>query len=506
MIDSSGTATQTTPRGPLQGLSEARHLPLILFISALVLAYGFEIFSFNLTVDEDSTAPVGRLERASWSVAEGRWGMALLTLLIPSPIAPVVSNGIGVALSGTAWWMLSRRYLSMPRWHAAFAASLAGTIPVLAFIFSFSTIAFAIGVGNLLLVGFIAGISAMAWWRRALGVLSAAAAVAIYDTFLVAVVALAIAVIMKTPKLRTVAIAMGAAILSYLLARLITLGSFAVTGVEESAYTSAFFDLPGLIASPKDRTVSAVGDLWNVLALSTERFVLSSPWLIVSTLAILVLAFAAVALSGDRATVKLIRFGALIALVLLPIGVEAIASVVVLRSMFYLPIVLIVLSSVASPLVARVAPPLRTVLHCIMGAVIVLAVIGNATVTNRSFGIAATTYAIDQDLAFHIGQEKLRLSSEPQDTDMPVVVSGLHGWPQGALTTQRETLGMSFFDLAPSRTVSFLRAHGVVVHLADENEQRAVEATLREMPEYPQDGWIAVENGILLLNFHASDE
>lgn len=482
------------------------HLPLILFISALVLAYGFEVFSLNLTVDEDSTAPAGRLERAGWSVAEGRWGMALLTILIPSPIAPVVSNGIGIALSGVAWWVLARRYLSMPPWYAAFAAASAGTFPVLAFIFSFSTIAFAIGVGNLLLLGFFAGLASPSWWRRGLGLLAATASVAIYDTFLVAVAALALALVLKNPRFSTIGLAVGATVLCLGLSRGIAALVSLVAQVPPSTYTGAFFDVPGLIAAPRTRMISAVGDFWGVLSLSTERFALSSPWLAASVILALVLAIIALVRKEESLKPRIIRIAAVIALVALPVCVEAVASVVVLRSMFYLPILLLVLASVASQGVAGMGSRLRSATWYVGTALVVLTVVGNATITNRSFAIAATTYSLDQELAFAIGQEKDLLLDGDNEVDLPVVVSGLHSWPQGALTTTRETLGMSFFDLTPGRTTTFLRAHGVLVHPASASEIADAERELRQMPAYPEPGWIAVEDGVLLLNFELPSE
>ena len=499
------TASTRVPEtdGWLDRLRNIRSLPVVFLVVALVLTYGYEVFSFNLTIDEEVTSTVGRGERAGWSVAEGRWGMALFTLFLSNPIAPVVSNGIGIALSGVAWWLIARRFLVMPAWHAAFAAALGGTIPVLAFIFSFSTIAFAIGIGNLLLVAFCFGLQSSSWWLRTIAVISAATAIGVYDTFLVAIAAVALGLIIKRPTFPSVALAVGGTVLSLVVSRAIGLIVSFATNLPQSGYTNAFFDIAGLLDTPRLRAESAIHDVWGVLSLSTERFAISSQWLAVSVFLIVAAAVYALIVMTSPLTERIIRVVAVAALIALPFCVEAIASVVVLRSMFYLPVVLIVLASVASTGIVRLAVRPRIVVECVIGAAVVLAVVGNATVANRSFSIAATTYALDADLASDSGQQKDRLLGGDNTVDLPVVVNGLHSWPQGAFTPKRETLGLSFFENSAARTTEFLRAHGVLVHEATEEQIERVEDGARDLPVYPESGWVSVDDGVLVLNFES---
>jgi hypothetical protein len=492
--------------GWLDRFRDIRSLPVILLVAALVLTYGYEVFSFNLTIDEDSTSTAGRFERAGWSVAEGRWGMALLTLFLSNPIAPVVSNGLGIALSGVAWWFIARRLLTMPAWHAAFAAALGGTIPVLAFIFSFSTIAFAIGIGNLLLVVFFVGLGSRSWWLRAVAVLAAATAIGVYDTFLVAIAAVALGLVVKRPNFVTVALALGGTVLSLVVSRVVGAIVSFVVNEPQTGYTGAFFDFAGLLDTPRLRAESAAHDVWGVVSLSTERFAISSPWLAISVIVILIAAVYALVVITAPLKERIIRIVAVVALLALPYCVEAVASIVVLRSMFYLPIVLIVLASVASTGIERMTLRPRLVVESVIAVAVVLAVVGNATVANRSFSIAATTYSLDTDLAFDIGQQKDRLLDGDNLADLPVVVSGVHSWPEGAFTTTRETLGLSLFGFNPSRTSKFLRAHGVLVHEASKSQVSDAQDALRGMPEYPQPGWVALDDGVLILNFGTESE
>ena len=67
------------------------------FILAAVifLSYGYEIFNFNLTIDEEIHAGHGG-QWLTW-IAQGRWGMgAINNLLVPNPVVPVTSLFVGL--------------------------------------------------------------------------------------------------------------------------------------------------------------------------------------------------------------------------------------------------------------------------------------------------------------------------------------------------------------------------------------------------------------------------
>jgi hypothetical protein len=67
----------------------SEHSLLVALLSAVaVAAHGFELFNFNLTIDEEIHAFSS--QAYTW-IAQGRWGMFLLNaLLIPHPIIPFV--------------------------------------------------------------------------------------------------------------------------------------------------------------------------------------------------------------------------------------------------------------------------------------------------------------------------------------------------------------------------------------------------------------------------------
>lgn len=504
-----GTPANSTP---MVAAPWARNFaPALALIFALAMAYGYEVFSFHLTLDEENFGEFSSAGYAQTWLAQGRWSMAALTLLIPSPVVPVVSTLLGVALTGLAFWFLCRRYFEMEPWAAMLTAALGATLPTLAFMFSFSTIAYGIGVGNLLLVAYYAGISSSKWLARAGGIVALACAVGIYDSFLVAGAALAVALICRRPRWPTIGGALASVGLAYALSKVGANVIQRLRGVASDSYTSQFLDISGFFSDPAGRTRQAVTSVLEVVTLSSERFGLHSPWLAVALLALVALALlGAVRVSG--AVKKTITICAVVALLLMPVGVEAAASTpLLLRTQIYLPVVVVVLGGLAAAGMRFRTPRRKSIVGAVAGGAIVLAIVGQATISNRLFGASEMAYAQDQNLAFLIGMEKERLVGRGVTENIPIVISGTHAWPEALLVPDRETLGVSFFagrgglESLQYRDAAFLRSQGVAVRMATGDEAEGTDILLDAMPSYPASGWVAYQGGVLLINFGTPD-
>lgn len=180
---------------------ERRLGPLRLDLRLLALAgavafavYGYEIFNFTLSVDEEVHTFVGD-SAAAW-IGQGRWGMALLTVLLPplstTPFLSTVLFCAGLAVAAA----LVAPVVVRGRAEGAFFVVLLVASPVWPHLVQFSTIAFGIGVG-LAAVGIAAqGVTAPGRWPLLWSVLALAFATAIYQTLplaFVVVVLLAVA-------------------------------------------------------------------------------------------------------------------------------------------------------------------------------------------------------------------------------------------------------------------------------------------------------------------------
>jgi hypothetical protein len=482
--------------------SAARAVAPLVIVVGLLVAYGFEIFSFTLTLDEELFA-AGVRGVDAW-ISEGRWSMAMLYLLVPSAIVPAVSTALGVGLMGLALWLIARRHLALGPATAAAAVLLAATVPVLAFLFSFSTIAYGIGVAALLTVVWCWAISSPSWLRGGIGIVAGATAVGIYDSFLAVLAVLSLALIARRARWRPGVFAIAALPAAFLLSRVVAWVVQSLTGVRQEAYVGTFIDLGGLIADPGGRLRRAAGATWNTLTLSEARFGTSSPWLIVVLAALGGLAVLWAVRSSGSARVRGLRLTAIVLIGLVPLGAESLSpSGLNLRSMVYLPFVILVLAAFA----ARGLGTLRrgTIRGVAVGglaALMVLAVVGQSTIANRLFASAHASYLLDRQLAFTIGQDALRLAPEGTRLPLPIVVSGLHGWPDTELLPSRETLGVSFFEKSSAgsvRVISFLQVEGVQVVAPSALQATEGKDDLRDMPAYPEEGWIAVRDGVLLV-------
>ena len=117
------------------------------------------------------------------------------------------------------------------------------------------------------------------------------------------------------------------------------------------------------------------------------------------------------------------------------------------------------------------------------------------------FSTSATTYALDRDLAFDIGQNKDRLLAGNNLATPAAVVIGAHTWPGGSFTEAKETFGGSLFNLNATRTVTFLRAHGISVVYPTEAQTEAITKLAASLPVYPQPGWVSLQGDVLVVNF-----
>lgn len=499
-LDSNSLGKSDAPNSEMVDSKSA--WPAIAFVSVLIVAYGFEVFSFHPTVDEELFGENIR-GVADW-IAEGRWAMAILFVLSPIVVTPVVTSALGIAMSGAGWWLLSRRVFSMTPWQAAFIAALAGTIPVLAFTFSFSTIAHGIGVGNLLLFVFARYADSPSWRYRALAVTAAAAAIGIYDPFAIALAVLVVYRLIIRPRLPNVVLSIGALFIAFVTSRLLGALAQYVSGVPQGEYVGQYVDIAGLFDNPIDRVSVAAVNVVKTLGLSAELFGAHSAWLLVTMTLLAGLALLGIWSLGGGSIERAVRYAAFAALLLVPVLAEAISPTPLqLRSMIYLPLLILCLGAFAVLATRRMRLDMRRASNGIVAAAIVLALLGSMSISNRLFGSSETAFALDQNLAFQIGFEKDSLLPGENNTSTAIVVSGKHSWPQSYIKVNRETLGASFFGWSggTQRVAAFLSSQGVRTHKATWAQEQAAWPELDQMPAYPQPGWVQTFDGVLLVKF-----
>lgn len=110
------------------------------------LTYAYELTGFHLTLDEPVLGAMSRRANIELYLAQGRWTTGVMSALLPSLVTPVVPLFVGVASTGWALWVIARHVARLPPWPASAAAGVAVSLPMTAFLYSWSSVAAAAGV------------------------------------------------------------------------------------------------------------------------------------------------------------------------------------------------------------------------------------------------------------------------------------------------------------------------------------------------------------------------
>lgn len=111
-----------------------------------IAAYGFELFNFNLTIDEELYA-VGAMPPINW-LREGRWGMYVLQVFVlPNPIVPFVPLGLALLFHILSIFLLLDAWEIKSFWIQLLAGSLMLTYPGWAYVYVFSSLNYGVGIG-----------------------------------------------------------------------------------------------------------------------------------------------------------------------------------------------------------------------------------------------------------------------------------------------------------------------------------------------------------------------
>lgn len=162
----------------------AWRVPLAVAVCVFLLVYGAELGQFTLSIDEEVASFMPTLGTV-W-LSQGRWGMGLLTWLLPNfeaiPLLSTVLFGAGLIFSA----MRAIRDFRLEGMRAAtFAAVFAG-FPLWLHIGEFNTFAAGFGFG-VAAASLGAGLATHArdWRARAIGIAAMAFAISIYQTLAV---------------------------------------------------------------------------------------------------------------------------------------------------------------------------------------------------------------------------------------------------------------------------------------------------------------------------------
>jgi len=222
---------------------------LIFVFSAIALAaYGFELFNFNLTIDEEISASFTGPTTA-W-ISQGRWGMYILNkFLLPYNVIPFVPLFVALAFHLGAILLILNSFEIKGKFEQIVIGSIGISFPGMAYMYTFSTINYGVGIGlfcvALSLFIYVKNSGLRKFWA----VIPAAFSISIYQGFIPALLSVFLLYIIKVwgetnlPKIRTLinisSINLLAIIVYYVTQKFILV----VARIPATGYVDQYFDI-----------------------------------------------------------------------------------------------------------------------------------------------------------------------------------------------------------------------------------------------------------------------
>lgn len=481
------------------------YLGCFIFLLAIVLlSYGYELFAFNLTIDEESHAILsGRVYR-QW-IGQGRWGMALLNyLILPNPILPAVSIFLGLLGTAMGLFLYLRSNLSFDRLGLSVIVALAVTTPTLAFTYTFSTLAYGIGFGFMAISLGLLALRGTTWRGFGCACILSAFAISIYQTFVVALSMFASVYLLNLWRnrdlraLKTSLKLMAYLALSVLLYLMINYLMLRASSLELT-YVESYVNLGKFLANPVGRIIKACKRVYALLALDTSLFGEHSCWLGISVLMSIFFSIWT-PLRGLQFRQTFFCLGInliVISLMILPDAISTTSAPI--RSLIYIPVAIALLFANAYELAGKVGKR-------ILLTTALLAIIGNSMIINRLNLSSAMAESKDRSLAEGIINtvRMLKSKTENRGTVLKLEIIGSHSWPATALQPKSETFGASFFEWDDGnrfRVADYLSLHGLNMVAASESERLKIFEHSKTMPSWPTEGWITLLDDIVVVKF-----
>jgi hypothetical protein len=487
-------------------LCQSTWMAPLLYVGVLALIFGYEIFSFHLSMDEARYSATANTDMARGWLAQGRWFSALLSLTLPTTVTPVVATLLGVAMSGSAWWLIARRIFQLNRVESLLTASMAAAAPVLSFTFAYTILAAGVGVASLLVFLSAYLLGKQKWYWLAASALAGSAAMGVYEPFFLALVVVLLGWLAMERTLlaagKVMAVLLGSYLVSFLMTRI------GWHFVPQSPYVDRFLDPSSALSDISTELRVAASNVLAVVDGSAFLPIFSTPVAVLLLLLMLVLGAWGVVKSSRKPTEGLLGLLAILGVVLAPLIAEIVTAMLYMRSKVYMPFGYLVLGSLAFLGLRNIRGRVGQFIAWIVAVGVLLAVLAGATFANRLYAMSALAYEYDQMMAYEINREiTLQLGGKPPNT-LSVAVAG--NWDMNgnasSLWLRRELAdeahGSSFFyRMPPMRVGPFLSSQGVNVKRASPEQEGVAKALLAEMPPWPQPGWLDIINDLVLIKF-----
>jgi hypothetical protein len=483
----------------------------IFIIVLLLLLYGYEIFNFTLSIDEEIVNSPYIQRAPLQAVKEGRATMALLAAVFPVlGSVPVLSTALFCTCLGVSAYVLTRVLFRQPSAQWAFAGFFV-SFPLWPHIVEFSTISWGIGIGVALMsLAFVFTLADLRWSAiRGVVVVSLATGIYqnLYALFLIFVIILYLSVSLRLAPdsvtesyqrnscLRRSGLIAAGGLVGYIVLQRLVLTVFSV----QLAYVQRHVRLGEFIRAPKQAISTTLRSSWNLLTGTDPLYLGYGRALMLLPLIGLLMVVVRLLRPGPlKPLQRLLGFGGLVAVLMIGLGPLVIgAGDVTARALFaWVPVAAFLAGVSLSN--ARFERPLLAVLIAVLFI--------SSWVTLSLFYTDHLARQRDQLLAARIMSRVDRiLETQPRDGPIPFVVVGpvRPKEPPYYGFQKLQVFGNSFFEHDGGnayRVSAYLKILGVENmvprRLADIASYRPV---IDAMPVWPAAGSVAMVNGVLVI-------
>lgn len=469
-------------------------------------AYGFELFNLNITIDEEIHATLLGPTHA-W-IQQGRWGMFLLNKFIfPYTIIPFMPLFVALVFNIAALMLLSISWGVESKIDQFLIGSVGLAFPTIAYMYTFSTINYGIGIGLFCVALSLFVYSRVNSFSRLFAVVPASFSVAIYQGFLpVLLSAFLVYIIMvgfRTGKLfwRDLFSIATILVVSYLFYYLGQTLLVRILDIPRDTYVAGYFDFTNLFEDFNAVVTRLFSSIHSVYLGDKSVFVINMP-VIGIMIAFALISFNIILWRKNlNTTMKVLLLLASLFLVIIPF-ISGIFMIGYLSTRFLIALPITV-SAIIMLGMTNGSKVTRTILFLLTNMCIFQSLVS----TNRLFASSHLALQADRLLASRLIiriDDAVNESNNLQELKYLEVVGSLSR-PPTQLIPQAETFGASFFnwdDGNPIRIAAFLETIGYYgLHPLPVDGRIQMVSVAENMPNWPAKGSVMIVDETVLVKF-----
>jgi hypothetical protein len=480
---------------------------VILVLAIIIIAaYGFDLFNLNLTIDEEVHSFYNPPE--TW-IRQGRWAIYILRkLLLPYTTLPLIPLFLGLCFHLAGMLILMEVWGVKKAWHKVLLGAIGIICPVVATMYTFSIMNFAIGAGyfSVALSLWIFAKANKGW--KYLAIIPGMFGVAVYQAFLptllVAYLVYLILQSLETPThpfkdtLQMLLIQVGSVLGYWGVQQLFLVSDKAFI----SNYISNQLALPGSWEEFFTIGKSFLVEMFRLYtgheSVFVDKLYVLGIMLFISGMAYLVELSENKSTAG-RKTWSLLLYGGMI---MVPF-----VSGFFMRGVYFTRFLLAYPLAIAA-LVMLGFTNRHIIMQVLLGSFAIMTVFGFAVADNRLFAASHLVLQADRLTASNL---HLRIADAVADAGVDradikyMEIIGSLDYPESSLIPEVDTFGGSFFQWDSGnniRIILFLRTLGIGEYDTLPNEQRLVLVKIAQaMPNWPDPHSVKVQGDTVLVKF-----